>query len=312
MHYCRPEMNDSKVLDIRQGRHPVIETLMPAGEEYVPNDVYLDSTEQQIIILTGPNMAGKSALLRQTALIVLMAQCGSFVPAAEAHIGYFDKIFTRVGASDNISRGESTFMVEMLETAMILNNLSARSLVLLDEIGRGTSTYDGMSIARGIVEFIHEYGKGAKTLFATHYHELNDLEGIFPRVKNFHVAVKEVGKEVIFLRKLREGGTAHSFGIHVARMAGMPQQVLESAERTLKALENSQALEKIGALTPVKPHNVKEGRVEKDGSIQLSMFQLDDPLLESLRDRLNSVDLNNLTPLQAFDLLRAMKEELGI
>ena len=195
---------------------------------------------------------------------------------------------------------------------MILNNLSARSLVLLDEIGRGTSTYDGMSIARGIVEFIHEYGKGAKTLFATHYHELNDLEGIFPRVKNFHVAVKEVGKEVIFLRKLREGGTAHSFGIHVARIAGMPQQVLESAERTLKALENSQALEKIGALTPVKPHNVKEGRVEKDGSIQLSMFQLDDPLLESLRDRLNSVDLNNLTPLQAFDLLRAMKEELGI
>lgn len=312
MHYCRPEVNDSKVLDIREGRHPVIETLMPAGEEYVPNDVYLDAEGQQIIILTGPNMAGKSALLRQTALIVLMAQCGSFVPAKEAHIGYFDKIFTRVGASDNISRGESTFMVEMLETAMILNNLSARSLVLLDEIGRGTSTYDGMSIARGIVEYIHEYGKGAKTLFATHYHELNDLEGIFPRVKNFHVAVKEVGKEVIFLRKLREGGTAHSFGIHVARMAGMPQQVLESAERTLKALENSQALEKIGALTPVKPHNVKEGRVESDGSLQLSMFQLDDPLLESLRDRLKAVDLNNLTPLQAFDLLRGMKEELGI
>ncbi len=312
MNYCRPDVNDSKVLDIRQGRHPVIETLMPAGEEYVPNDVYLDAEKQQIIILTGPNMAGKSALLRQTALIVLMAQCGSFVPATEAHIGYFDKIFTRVGASDNISRGESTFMVEMLETAMILNNLSARSLVLLDEIGRGTSTYDGMSIARGIVEFIHQDGKGAKTLFATHYHELNDLEGIFPRVKNFHVAVKEVGKEVIFLRKLREGGTAHSFGIHVARMAGMPGAVLESAERTLKALENSQALEKIGALTPVKPHNVKEGRVEKDGSLQLSMFQLDDPLLESLRDRLGSVDLNNLTPLQAFDLLRAMKEELGI
>ena len=312
MHYCRPEVNDSKVLDIKEGRHPVIETLMPAGEEYVPNDVYLDAEGQQIIILTGPNMAGKSALLRQTALIVLMAQCGSFVPAKEAHIGYFDKIFTRVGASDNISRGESTFMVEMLETAMILNNLSARSLVLLDEIGRGTSTYDGMSIARGIVEYIHEYGKGAKTLFATHYHELNDLEGIFPRVKNFHVAVKEVGKEVIFLRKLREGGTAHSFGIHVARMAGMPQQVLESAERTLKALENSQALEKIGALTPVKPHNVKEGRVERDGSLQLSMFQLDDPLLESLRDRLKAVDLNNLTPLQAFDLLRGMKEELGI
>ena len=310
--YCRPELNDSKVLDIKQGRHPVIETLMPAGEEYVPNDVLLDSDRQQIIILTGPNMAGKSALLRQTALIVLMAQCGSFVPATEAHIGWFDKIFTRVGATDNISRGESTFMVEMLETAMILNNLSARSLVLLDEIGRGTSTYDGMSIARGIVEFIHEYGKGAKTLFATHYHELNDLEGLFPRVKNFHVAVKEVGKEVIFLRKLREGGTAHSFGIHVARMAGMPQPVLESAERTLKALENSEKLDAIGALTPVKPHNTKEGHVEKDGSLQLSMFQLDDPLLESLRDRLKQADLNNMTPLQAFDLLRGMKEELGL
>ena len=311
-HYCRPVMDDSLSLDIKAGRHPVIETLMPAGEEYVPNDVFLDSKSQQIIILTGPNMAGKSALLRQTALIVLMAQTGSFVPAAEARIGYFDKIFTRVGATDNISRGESTFMVEMLETAMILHNLSARSLVLLDEIGRGTSTYDGMSIARGIVEYIHEYGKGAKTLFATHYHELNDLEGVFPRVKNFHVTVKEVGKEVIFLRKIKEGGTAHSFGIHVARMAGMPAPVLESAERTLKALENSQALERIGALTPVKPHNTKEGRVEKDGSIQLSMFQLDDPLLESLRDRLKSLDLNNMTPLQAFDALRGMKDELGV
>ena len=310
--YCRPVMDDGKALDIKQGRHPVIETLMPAGEEYVPNDVYLDTEKQQIIILTGPNMAGKSALLRQTALIALMAQCGSFVPAQEAHLGWLDKIFTRVGATDNISRGESTFMVEMLETAMILNNLSARSLVLLDEIGRGTSTYDGMSIARGIVEFIHEYGKGAKTLFATHYHELNDLEGLFPRVKNFHVTVKEVGREVIFLRKIKEGGTAHSFGIHVARMAGMPAQVLESAERTLKALENSEKLEAIGALTPVKPHTTREGRVQQDGSIQLSMFQLDDPLLESLRDRLKAVDLNNLTPLQAFDLLRAMKEELGI
>ena len=311
-HYCRPVVDDSLSLDIKAGRHPVIETLMPAGEEYVPNDVFLDSKSQQIIILTGPNMAGKSALLRQTALIVLLAQTGSFVPAESARIGYFDKIFTRVGATDNISRGESTFMVEMLETSMILHNLSARSLVLLDEIGRGTSTYDGMSIARGIVEYIHEYGKGAKTLFATHYHELNDLEGIFPRVKNFHVTVKEVGKEVIFLRKIKEGGTAHSFGIHVARMAGMPQPVLESAERTLKALENSQALEAIGALTPVKPHNTKEGRVEKDGSIQLSMFQLDDPLLESLRDRLKSLDLNNMTPLQAFDALRAMKDELGV
>jgi len=311
-HYCRPVVDDSLTLDIKAGRHPVIETLMPAGEEYVPNDVFLDSKSQQIIILTGPNMAGKSALLRQTALIVLLAQTGSFVPAESARIGWFDKIFTRVGATDNISRGESTFMVEMLETSMILHNLSARSLVLLDEIGRGTSTYDGMSIARGIVEYIHEYGKGAKTLFATHYHELNDLEGIFPRVKNFHVTVKEVGKEVIFLRKIKEGGTAHSFGIHVARMAGMPQPVLESAERTLKALENSQALEAIGALTPVKPHTTKEGRVEKDGSIQLSMFQLDDPLLESLRDRLKGLDLNNMTPLQAFDALRAMKDELGV
>ncbi len=311
-HYCRPVMDDSLSLDIKAGRHPVIETLMPAGEEYVPNDVFLDSKTQQIIILTGPNMAGKSALLRQTALIVLLAQTGSFVPAASARIGYFDKIFTRVGATDNISRGESTFMVEMLETAMILHNLSARSLVLLDEIGRGTSTYDGMSIARGIVEYIHEYGKGAKTLFATHYHELNDLEGVFPRVKNFHVTVKEVGKEVIFLRKIKEGGTAHSFGIHVARMAGMPLPVLESAERTLKALENSQKLEAIGALTPVRPHQTKAGHVEKDGSVQLSMFQLDDPLLESLRDRLKGADLNNMTPLQAFDLLRAMKEELGI
>ena len=311
-HYCRPEMNDSLVLDIKAGRHPVIETLMPAGEEYVPNDVYLDSKSQQIIILTGPNMAGKSALLRQTALIVLLAQTGSFVPAESARIGYFDKIFTRVGATDNISRGESTFMVEMLETAMILHNLSARSLVLLDEIGRGTSTYDGMSIARGIVEYIHECGKGATTLFAMHYHELNDLEGLFPRVKNFHVTVKEVGREVIFLRKIKEGGSAHSFGIHVARMAGMPAPVLESAERTLKALENSQALERAGALTPVKPHNTKEGRVEKDGSLQLSMFQLDDPLLESLRDRLKDLDLNNMTPLQAFDALRAMKDELGV
>ena len=311
-HYCRPVVDDSLTLDIKAGRHPVIETLMPAGEEYVPNDVFLDSKSQQIIILTGPNMAGKSALLRQTALIVLLAQTGAFVPAESARIGYFDKIFTRVGATDNISRGESTFMVEMLETSMILHNLSARSLVLLDEIGRGTSTYDGMSIARGIVEYIHEYGKGAKTLFATHYHELNDLEGLFPRVKNFHVTVKEVGKEVIFLRKIKEGGTAHSFGIHVARMAGMPQPVLESAERTLKALENSQALEAIGALTPIKPHTTKEGRVEKDGSIQLSMFQLDDPLLESLRDRLKGLDLNNMTPLQAFDALRAMKDELGV
>lgn len=383
--YCRPEMNDSHVLDIRAGRHPVIETMMPAGEEFVPNDVYLDNKTQQIIILTGPNMAGKSALLRQTALIVLMAQVGSFVPAASARIGYCDKIFTRVGASDNISRGESTFMVEMLETSMILHNLSPRSLVLLDEIGRGTSTYDGMSIARAIVEYIHEYGQGAKTLFATHYHELNDLEGIYERVKNYHIEVKEVGKNVIFLRKLKEGGVAHSFGIHVARMAGMPRQVIESAEKTLKSLEdgtirnlvhqadrgadvnmtqldnggtdgnmsleandmtgrNGEAVTdaadrnvgqagngqertagyqdagRNGAAVPqpgvrhrmTRPHNVREGRVESDGSLQLSFFQLDDPLLSSLRDDLVNVDINNLTPLQAFDLLRSMKEKMGI
>lgn len=315
--YCRPEIGDGLALDIKAGRHPVIETLMKPGEEYVPNDIHLDRDKQQIIILTGPNMSGKSALLRQTALIVLLAQIGSFVPADSAKIGYFDKIFTRVGASDNISRGESTFMVEMLETSMILHNLSERSLVLLDEIGRGTSTYDGMSIARAIVEFIHEYGKGAKTLFATHYHELNDLEGIYPRVKNFHVAVKEVGKEVIFLRKLKEGGTAHSFGLHVARMAGMPKEVLASAERTLSALEAGGAGSISNGAAPeakpiTRPYNTKEGRVETDGTIQLSLFQLDDPTLSSLRDTLKSADLNNMTPMQAFDLLRDMKKELGI
>ena len=304
--YCRPEVNDSLSLEITAGRHPVIETLMAPGEQYIPNDIRLDAADQQIIILTGPNMAGKSALLRQTALIVLMAQTGSFVPAKAAKIGYFDKIFTRVGASDNISRGESTFMVEMLETSMILHNLSERSLVLLDEIGRGTSTYDGMAIARAIVEFIHESGRGAKTLFATHYHELNDLEGMYPRVKNFHIAVKESGKDVIFLRKLREGGTDKSFGVHVARMAGMPRPVLESAERTLRSLENADVKK------PVRAHNTKAGRIEGDGSLQLSLFQLDDPLLGSLRDRLKETDINNMTPLQAFDLLRQMKEELGV
>ena len=343
--YCRPKMDEGKIIDIKAGRHPVIETMMQAGEEFVPNDVYLDNQTQQVIILTGPNMAGKSALLRQTALIVLMAQIGSFVPATEARIGYCDKIFTRVGASDNISRGESTFMVEMLETSMILHNISSRSLVLLDEIGRGTSTYDGMSIARAIVEYIHEYGDGAKTLFATHYHELNDLENIYGRVRNFHIAVKEVGKNVIFLRKLMEGGVAHSFGLHVARMAGMPKQVLESAEKTLAALEKGETAgkilrcaqndnvmvaqndrnvssvissEAIGRVEKsikkhtVKPYNVKEGRVESDGSLQLSFFQLEDPLLSSLKEELDKADLNNMTPLQAFDLLRSMKEQLGI
>ena len=302
-HYCRPRMNTGKDLEIKAGRHPVIETLMAPGEEYVPNDISLSSDGCQIMILTGPNMAGKSALLRQTALIVLLAQIGSFVPAESAKIGVFDKIFTRVGATDNISRGESTFMVEMLETSMIMHNLSPRSLVLLDEIGRGTSTYDGMSIARALVEYIHQYGKGAKTLFATHYHELNDLEGIFPRVKNYHIAIKELGKQVIFLRKLQEGGVNHSFGIHVARMAGMPKEVLEAAERTLRNLERNEK-----SLAAVS----KTGVVEDDGSVQLSLFQLDDPLLSSLRDKLNSVDINNMTPLQAFDLLRSMKEELGL
>ena len=301
--YCRPEVDSGSVLDIKAGRHPVIETLMAPGEEYVPNDVHLDSSATQIMILTGPNMAGKSALLRQTALIVLMAQVGSFVPAESVRMGYFDKIFTRVGATDNISRGESTFMVEMLETSMIMHNLSARSLVLLDEIGRGTSTYDGMSIARALVEYIHKFGKGAKTLFATHYHELNDLEEIYPRVKNFHIAVKEVGKDVIFLRKLTEGGVSHSFGIHVARLAGMPREIVESAERTLKDLERKE--NSVKAVASV-------GAVQDDGSVQLNLFQLDDPTLSALRARLEAADLNNMTPMQAFDLLRTMKEEIGL
>ena len=294
--YCRPVVDKSFSIDIKDGRHPVIETLMPPGEEYVPNDLSMDSKGEQIMILTGPNMAGKSALLRQTALIVLMAQTGSFVPASAARFGYFDKIFTRVGATDNISRGESTFMVEMLETSMIMHNLSARSLVLMDEIGRGTSTYDGMSIARALVEYVHQYGKGAKTLFATHYHELNDLEDIFPRVRNYHISVKEEGKEVIFLRKLAPGGVAHSFGIHVARLAGMPTEVIASAEKTLRELEKKQ----------------KQAAAIPDDGVQLSFFQLDDPTLSSLKEKLEAADLNNMTPLQAFDLLRAMKAELGI
>ena len=297
--YCRPVVDKSSSLEIKAGRHPVIETLMAPGEEYVPNDICMDSKGDQIIILTGPNMAGKSALLRQTALIVLMAQCGSFVPAESARIGWFDKIFTRVGATDNISRGESTFMVEMLETAMIMHNLSARSLVLLDEIGRGTSTYDGMSIARALVEYIHTYGKGAKTLFATHYHELNDLEKLYPRVKNYHIAVKEEGRNVIFLRRLEPGGVAHSFGIHVARLAGMPREVIESAERTLRELET-------------REKHMDSMSVDEDGGLQLSLFQLDDPTLSSIRRKLEAADLNNMTPLQAFDLLRKMKQEVGL
>ncbi len=299
--YCRPVMDKSSALEIKGGRHPVIETLMKAGEEYVPNDISMDSTGTQIMILTGPNMSGKSALLRQTALIVLMAQAGSFVPAESARFGYFDKIFTRVGATDNISRGESTFMVEMLETSMIMHNLSARSLVLLDEIGRGTSTYDGMSIARALVDYIHRYGKGAKTLFATHYHELNDLEEMLPRVKNYHIAIKEQGHDIIFLRKLESGGVAHSFGIHVARLAGMPKEVVDYAEKTLHELEMRE-----------KSADALKGKVEADGSIQLSFFQLDDPTLGALREKLENADLNNMTPMQAFDLLREMKKEVGV
>ena len=301
--YCRPVVDASSILDIKAGRHPVIETLMPPGEEYVPNDVYMDSSSTQIMILTGPNMAGKSALLRQTALIVLMAQTGSFVPAASARFGYFDKIFTRVGATDNISRGESTFMVEMLETSMIMHNLSARSLVLLDEIGRGTSTYDGMSIARALVEYIHKSGKGAKTLFATHYHELNDMEEQFPRVKNFHIAIREEGHDVLFLRKLEPGGVSHSFGIHVARMAGMPREIVDSAEETLHMLEARENSARSLA---------RSGELHEDGSLQLSLFQLDDPTLGAIRSQLEAADLDNMTPMQAFDLLRKMKKETGL
>lgn len=301
--YCRPVVDKSNSLDIKAGRHPVIEALCKPGEEYVPNDVSMDSAGVQIMILTGPNMSGKSALLRQTALIVLMAQAGSFVPAQSARFGYFDKIFTRVGASDNISRGESTFMVEMLETSTIMHNLSARSLVLLDEIGRGTSTYDGMSIASALVEYIHRYGHGAKTLFATHYHELNELEKKLPRVRNFHIAVKEQGHEIIFLRKLEPGGVAHSFGIHVARLAGMPKEVIESAEKTLRDLERREK-----SANALEAH----GGVSDDGSVQLSIFQLDDPTLSAVRDELEKTDLDNITPLQAFDLLRKLKGELGL
>lgn len=296
--YSKPTVNDEEILSIKEGRHPVIETLMPPGEEYISNDLYLDNSTQQIIILTGPNMAGKSALLRQTALIVLMAQIGCFIPASNATIGVFDKIFTRVGASDNISRGESTFMVEMLETSTILHNLSSRSLVLLDEIGRGTSTYDGMSIAWSIVDFIHSNKDRAKTIFATHYHELNELAEQFDRVKNFNVSVKEVDNRVIFLRKLLPGGVEHSFGIHVARMAGMPGEVIKKAERILKKLEEQNKGEK--------------GIVKREEAVQLSFFQLEDPLLVSLRDELKSIDINQMSPLDAFDKLRQLKKKIGL
>ena len=320
-HYVRPVLDEGRRIDIRQGRHPVIETLMPVGEQYVPNDVMLDDKEQQIMMITGPNMSGKSALLRQTALIVLMAQMGSFVPAESAHIGIVDKIFTRVGASDNISQGESTFMVEMLESASILNNISDRSLVLLDEIGRGTSTYDGISIAWAMVEYLHNHPTArAKTLFATHYHELNEMEQMCPRVKNYHVAVKEMGNTIVFLRKLERGGTEHSFGIHVARMAGMPLSVVARAEEILRNLElvygnneivPSRSLKERGR--KASAHAVREAAESPSPqNMQLSMFQLDDPVLVQIRDQIKGLDINSLTPIEALNKLNEIKKITGL
>ena len=299
--YMRPIISEDDVLDIKKGRHPVIERNMPVGEEYVPNDLYLDTEKQQIIIVTGPNMAGKSALLRQTALITLLAQIGCFVPADSAQIGIVDKIFTRVGASDNISAGESTFMVEMTEAANILNNLSGRSLVLFDELGRGTSTYDGMSIAWAIVEFIHEYSRGrARTLFATHYHELNEMEKSFPRIKNFNVSVHEKDGRVIFLRKLMPGGSEHSFGIHVAKLAGMPKSIVKRSEQILAQLESSNGKGEIkGVAGDIA--DTREG-------MQLNFFQLDDPILSQIRDEILNIDVNNLTPLEALNKLSEIKK----
>lgn len=308
--YVCPDINDSLVVDIRQGRHPVIEKQLALDEEYVPNDVLLDNNGQQIIILTGPNMAGKSALLRQTALIVLMAQMGSFVPAESASIGVVDKIFTRVGASDNISVGESTFMVEMNEAASILNNLSERSLVLFDELGRGTSTYDGISIAWAIVEYIHEQKGHAKTLFATHYHELNEMEKSFQRIRNYNVSVREANGKVIFMRKLVRGGSEHSFGIHVAKLAGMPISIVERANQILADMEGS-------SIAPVQAHQptVKMGSgkasVSAPEGMQLSFFQLDDPVLEQIRDEVKTLDINNLTPLEALNKLSDIKKLVG-
>jgi len=298
--YLRPVVEDSDTLDIKQGRHPVIEKQLPLGEKYIANDVYMDSDKQQIIIITGPNMAGKSALLRQTALITLLAQIGCFVPAESAHIGLVDKIFTRVGASDNISLGESTFMVEMNEAADILNNISSRSLILFDELGRGTSTYDGISIAWAIVEYIHEHPKAkARTLFATHYHELNEMEKSFKRIKNYNVSVKEIDNKIIFLRKLERGGSEHSFGIHVAKMAGMPKSIVKRANDILHQLESDNR--KQGISKPLK--EVSENR----GGMQLSFFQLDDPILCQIRDEMLSLDVNNLTPLDALNKLNEIK-----
>ena len=303
--YCRPEVDTSEGIDIKQGRHPVIERMLPVGQEYVANDVRLDPEEQQIVIITGPNMAGKSALLRQTALIVLMAQMGSFVPAQAARIGIVDKIFTRVGASDNLSQGESTFMVEMQEAASILNNLSGRSLILLDEIGRGTSTYDGISIAWAIVEYLHEHPSArAKALFATHYHELISMEESYPRVRNYHISIRELNKQVIFLRKLEPGGSEHSFGIHVAQMAGMPQSVIKRANAMLERLERSQKDDLRGELAAEAP---SLGR-----GYQLSLFQLDDPVLVDIRNRIKDLDINSLTPIEALNKLDEIKRITGL
>ncbi|MDR1699765.1 MAG: DNA mismatch repair protein MutS, partial [Lachnoclostridium sp.] len=298
--YVRPGITDNDVIDIKQGRHPVIEKELPPGEPYIANDVFLDSKNQQIIMITGPNMAGKSALLRQTALITLMAQIGCFVPAESAKIGIVDKVFTRVGASDNISVGESTFMVEMNEAASILNNISDRSLILFDELGRGTSTYDGISIAWSIVEYIHEHPTAkAKTLFATHYHELNEMEKSFNRIKNFNVSVKEVDKQVIFLRKLVRGGSEHSFGIHVAKMAGMPQSIVKRANEILAQLEENNRKGEIS-----KPIN---DIAETREGYQLSFFQLDDPVLSQIRDEIKNININNLTPIEALNKLNEIK-----
>jgi DNA mismatch repair protein MutS len=304
--YVRPVVDDTDVIDIKSGRHAVIETQLPLGEKYVPNDVYLDTRKQQIMMITGPNMAGKSALLRQTALIVVLSQMGCFVPAQSARIGLVDKIFTRVGASDNISLGESTFMVEMTEAANILNNVTSRSLVLFDELGRGTSTYDGISIAWAIVEYLHEQPKAhARTLFATHYHELNEMEKYFPRIKNYNVSVKEVDGKVIFLRKLVPGGAEHSFGIHVAEIAGMPKSIVKRAEEVLKQLEEDNAT--VGSESG--PLNSKQtGEKQQKDGVQLSFFQLDDPVLCQIRDEIRGLDINHLTPVEALDKLSDIKK----
>ena len=299
--YTRPILNDGFGIDLKEARHPIIEKSLPLGEKYIPNDIYLDRETQQIIMVTGPNMSGKSAILRQTAIVCLLAQIGCFVPAKHAEIGILDKIFTRVGATDNISAGESTFMVEMNEASNILNNISDRSLILLDEIGRGTSTYDGVSIAWAIAEYLHQHPTQAKTLFATHYHELNEMQVNFERIKNFHVSIQENKGNIIFLRKLVSGGSEHSFGIHVAKLAGMPAKVVKRAEEILKTLEESRQTS--GSTEKIK-------RVTEE-NLQLSFFQLDDPVLENIREELTKIDINTLTPIEALMKLNAIKKMIG-